>query len=367
MLETIREYALEHLAASGELEVLRQQHAAVFVALAEADVRHERQAVEYPNIRAALEWSRTELDGTTGLRLVVALDWEHSVSEARLWLADALAPRAGEASWPNSVSSRSLRARALDRLGNIASWQDDLAAAQPALEESLALFRQLGDRWSIADTQSSLGRVLTWQGEYERSGALLEEGLTLFRQLEDSGGINECFFYMGNLAYAQGDLRRASECWQEALNLARRREQQQDALTQGQQAHSWMVALCVLHLGIVALDQGDHGRAGTYLVESLTRFRDIGERWVTLHAIEISAGLAVAQGAGRRAARLFGADEALRDKLGLGILRIWRDRYQRGVAAARALLDDATFAAAWAEGRTMTLEQVIAHALKLPQ
>jgi hypothetical protein len=84
---------------------------------------------------------------------------------------------------------------------------------------------------------------------------------------------------------------------------------------------------------------------------------------VALHALEVAAGLAVALGSGQRAARLFGADEALRETLGLGILPIWRDHYQRGVAAARALLGDAAFAAAWAEGRAMTLVQAIAYAL----
>jgi predicted ATPase len=351
MLETIREYALERLAASGELELLRQRHAAFFVTVAEAGLSYERQELEFPNFRAALEWSRTEADGTTTLRLVLALDWKHSVSEARFWVTEALAPRAGGASGPDTAASRPLRARALEMLGSIAGWQDDLATAQQAHEESLALLRELGDTGSIAGAMSSLGRVVAWRGDYERSGALVEESLALFRQLEDSGGINECFFFMGNLAYLQGNLRRASECWQEALTLARQRDD------------TWLVAMSLFHLGIVALDQGDHGRAGAYLAESLTLWRNIGWQWAALHALEVCAGLAAAQGAGRKAARLFGADEALRETLGLGILAIWRDRYQRALAAARALLDDATFAAAWAEGRAMTLEQAITEAL----
>jgi predicted ATPase len=91
MLETIREYALEQLAASEELELIRQRHAAFFVTLAEAGVPHECLEIEYPNLRAALAWSRTEADRTTELRLV-ALDgfWRHSgyLSEAPL-AADA--------------------------------------------------------------------------------------------------------------------------------------------------------------------------------------------------------------------------------------------------------------------------------------
>jgi predicted ATPase len=73
MLETLREYALERLEASGEAEAVRQRHAAFFVTLSEAGLRHDCLEMEYLNLRAALVWSRTEADSTTELRLVVAL------------------------------------------------------------------------------------------------------------------------------------------------------------------------------------------------------------------------------------------------------------------------------------------------------
>jgi tetratricopeptide (TPR) repeat protein len=197
------------------------------------------------------------------------------------------------------------------------------------------------------------------RGNHERSGALLEESLSLFRRLEDTGGIGQCFFFMGTLAYAQGNLRRAGELWEEGLTLFRQLD------------NTWMIAGSLLDLGIVALDQGDNGRAGAYLAEGLILLRELGERWQAVLALEACAGLAAAQGhqradaedAGRRAARIFGAAEALREKLGAPLLPIYHDHYQRGVAATRAHLDEATFAAAWAEGRAMTLEQAIAEAL----
>jgi len=363
MLETIREYALEQLATSEELELIRQRHAAFFVTLAEAGVPHECLKIEYPNLRAALAWSRTEADRTTELRLVVALDgfWRHSgyLSEGRLWLTDALTPCADHSAWPDTTAARSLRAKALARLGDQAAWQNDQATAQPALEESLILFRELGDTWNIADVLSSLGAVVLFRGDYERSGALLEESLSLFRQLEDRGSIAGCFFFLGHLAYAQGDLSRASERYQESLSVFRQLEQ------------SWMIANLLVHLGIVALDEGDDKRAGAYLAEGLTRLRELDDRWLAVHVLEVCAGLAAARGAGRadaagagrRAARLFGAVEAERETLVAPTLPIYQAHYQRGVAAARALLDDATFAAAWAVGRAMNLEQAIAYAL----
>jgi len=222
------------------------------------------------------------------------------------------------------------------------------------------LFRELGDTWNIADTLGSLGVVGLFRGDYERSRALLEESLSLFRQLEDRGGIAMCFFFLGHLAYAQGNLRRASERYQEGLSMFRQLE------------HTWMTASFLLHLGIVALDEGDAGRAGAYLTESLTRLRDLGDRWMAVHALEVCAGVAAARGAGRaatedtgrRAVRLFGAVEAERETLGAPTLPIYQAHYQRGVAAARTLLDDATFAAAWAEGRALTLKQAITEALE---
>jgi hypothetical protein len=164
---------------------------------------------------------------------------------------------------------------------------------------------------------------------------------------------------MGNLAYAQDNLRQASERYQEGLSVFRQLE------------HTWMIANFLLHLGIVALDKGDDGQAGAYLAESLTRLRDLGDRWLAVHALEVYAGLAAARGvwradaagAGRRAVRLFGAVEVERETLGAPTLPIYQAQYQRGVAAAHALLDVATFAAAWAEGQAMTLEQAIAYAL----
>jgi hypothetical protein len=123
----------------------------------------------------------------------------------------------------------------------------------------------------------------------------------------------------------------------------------------------------------VVLDQDDVGRAGTYLQECLTRLRDMGERTQALRALEVCAGLATApshrgadaEGAGRRSARLFGAAAALRETLGTPLMTLYHDHYRRALAATQALLDDATFTAAWNAGRALTLEEAISEALAL--
>jgi hypothetical protein len=72
-----------------------------------------------------------------------------------------------------------------------------------------------------------------------------------------------------------------------------------------------------------------------------------------------------AEHAGRRAAEVYGAAETLREMLGAPLLRLYHDHRQRGVAAARARLDPVSFDAAWAAGRTLTLEQAVAYVLEV--
>jgi hypothetical protein len=122
----------------------------------------------------------------------------------------------------------------------------------------------------------------------------------------------------------------------------------------------------------VHVEQGNYDRAKTRLTESLTLFRDLRDRWAVSVGLEAVGVLATAQGqraadprpGGVHAARIFGAVEALRETLDAPLFPSYCGHYQRGVAAARAQLDAATFAAAWAAGRAMSLEQAIAYALE---
>jgi predicted ATPase/DNA-binding SARP family transcriptional activator/uncharacterized protein HemY len=370
MLETLREYALEQLAASGELELLGQRHATFFLTLAEAAHRPQevtwldRLEAEQSNLRAALAWSRTEAGGDTGLRLAVALWAFYSarghLSEGRGWLTVAVTQsQAGGSSGQNTRKHLLLRAQALDCIGAVASWQGDLAAAQSALEASLVLSRELEHSEEIASTLSKLGMLSQMQGEYERAGALLEQSLTLAREIGDTHCISWCHLFLGILMYSQGNARRASELWEESLIGFRASDD------------IWGMASAHSYLGMVMLDQGNDGQAKVHLRESLTRLWEFGDRWQLAFELELCARLAAAQGqrqeqaqpAGLRATRLFGAAEALRETLGAPRMSFQEASYQGGVAAARALLDEAAFEAAWAAGRAMPPEQAIAEAL----
>ena len=156
MLETIREYALERLDASGEADSLRQAHARFFLDLAEAAEPQltgpdqvlwlDRLGTEHDNLRAALGWLERSSEREPWLRLSGAL-WRFwwvrgHMTEGRGWLARALAETDG---LPPAV-----RAKSLSGAGILAESQGDYVQAKALHEESLALARQSGDRFAIA-------------------------------------------------------------------------------------------------------------------------------------------------------------------------------------------------------------------------
>ena len=112
----------------------------------------------------------------------------------------------------------------------------------------------------------------------------------------------------------------------------------------------------------VAIDQRDHDRARGLLAESLAIARELGDPRVVIDGLEISAYLAVAVGRMDRAARLQGAAEALRETIGVPLSPSERALYE--VTMLPAVRAAPGFAAAWAEGRVMSVEQAVAYALE---
>ena len=123
------------------------------------------------------------------------------------------------------------------------------------------------------------------------------------------------------------------------------------------------IAESLNNLGLVAAAQGDYERAAVHFEEGLLLSRDIGARHILAEALEGLAWVAAARGQWRRAARLGAAAQAERDVLGQPVPSTDREQHDRAVQAARATLGEATFAAAWAEGLAMTLDEAIALAL----
>ncbi len=408
MLETIREYALEQLEASGEGEAIRGRHAEHFLALAEAAEPKllgpeqtawlDRLEREHDNLRAALTWSQTAENALLGPRLAAALQWfwyiRCHLSEGRRWLEPMLATGDG--------LPAGLRARALVTLGRLLQAQGELVGSAARFEASIPLFLQVGDRWGIAFAIGAQGQSAMAQADYARADALLEEGLALFRELDDRWGIGWSLGNLGRVALARGEQSRAVELLEESLRVKR------------QVGDPFALALSLLFRGRAALAQGDHAGATALFEESLGLFRAGGYPRGVGHACYSLGQVARAQGQHARAAalyaesleiqraeglrsgiadcleglaattaqraeeaggaarsrrerwklaaRLFGAAEALREAVRLPRPPIDRAAHAAPLALAQAQLGP-EFAAAWEAGRAAPLERAVDEAL----
>jgi tetratricopeptide (TPR) repeat protein len=411
MLETIREYALERLEESGERAPLERRHAAYFLELADEAAPElygpeermwlDRLEADIDNLRTALAWSlsvqgiSTEESRETielGLRLATAVGnfWtvRNRQREGRSWLERIL-----ERSQVLATTLPPLvHAKALGTVAYIATAQNDVVRATTLLEESLALYRDAEDEAGMADALLLLGRNARMQQDYQRAEQLEVESLLLFRRQRVAWGTAIALISLGDVALEQGLLERATAYLQEALALT------QDAglvnyrgwalYNLGRTAYllgdfsgalAWLeeslalfrdldytigVAETLLNLGRAARAQGDSIQAARHFRESLVLLSESRlSSSLIPDCLDGLAGVAGAQGQPERAARLLGIADALRDSADMLLQPAYRAAYERDVAAARAQLDEATFAAAWAAGRALTLEQAIALAL----
>ena len=360
MLETIREYGLECLKERGETETLRRRHANFFLALAEGaepELTGSRQVelleqleTEHDNLRAALQWMEAGGEIELGLRLAGALwrfwDVHGYLSEGRKWLEGFLG-RAQSSSIPASV-----RAKATNGAGVLAGTQGDFERQDVILQESLALYRELGDKLGVAQSLNNLGSIAYSRGDWERAAALYTESLSLRRELGDKWGIANSLNNLGGVAYSQGDYERAAALYAESLDLRRGLGDRRG------------IGMSLNNLGEVAQQQGDYERAAALYMESLDLRRELGDKLFIASSLSNLGEVACDQGDCERAAQLFGAAEALRETIGSPLPLAKRHEYERRVAAACDALGQESFAAAWAEGRAMTLEQAIAYALE---
>lgn len=364
MLEPVRQYGLERLEAGGEAERVRERHAGYYLALAEAaepELMGADQAswlgrlgIEHANLRAALSWAlgpedaEPEERAEPGLRLAAALGrfWNaHSPSEGLAWLERGLAR--------SSASPKSVRAKALKEAGWLALFQGDYEEAVTMLEEGLALFKDLGDKPSAAALLANLGSAAVHGGDHRRVTALREEAEALRPELSDRWALAHLLTFLGLAAVDEGDHDRAVARFEESLVLNRELGDRRG------------IALCFTCLGMTELSRGDRERAAAPLEEALRQLQDRGDRVGIATGLLGLAGVALSRGRPARAARLWGAAEALREAIGLPLTPFVRSHYdyEGDLAAARAGLDEQSFAAAWSEGRAMTPEQATEYAL----
>jgi predicted ATPase len=359
LLETIRQYASEYLAAGDEAATWHRRHADYFLALAEeaepALTTGERNSwlvqleEEHDNLRAALRWLIAQGASTAAVRLAAALGqfWQvrRYFREARQWLEQALALRPEV---PDAV-----RARALEQLGELIRNQGDYVAARAALEESRDLFERLGDRRSIAGVLRSLGTIALHQvpPDLERATALFEECLALQRALDYQHGVAVCLFDLGALALEQGEFARAQMYFADALSRTR---------DLGAERHA---TIALANLGIVALLAGEDARARALFAEALRRVVLPEDSVVVAYTLAALSGLASRAGRPEQAARLAGASEGVCVSLNYAMPIVHRARFDRQATAARDSLGASAWATAWTTGFALTVEQALDLAL----
>jgi len=396
LLETVRQYSRDKLFESGEAADVRTRHRDFFLRLAEeaeprlttADelVWLERLEAEHDNMRTALGWSLEAGEAEAGLRLAGALGLFWGVrgylGEGRDWLNRALAAACR--------ASPAVRAKALLLAGVLAGGQSDYGPAAAILEESLALYKQMNDNSGIARSLASLGLMEFMTGNYERASALLESALSLFREQRDNWGTASTLRYLGSIADIQGS-DQAAKLLDESFTLYRdignrrgiglvlvhrgiaayAQRDSKRALAPLEQSLALFrevgdrggILVSQQFLGYVACLEGDHDRAMSLFRETIGLCRDLGNKRELAGCLDGLAEVATSVGHLERAVRLFGAAEALRRTTGVPERRLLRADRDRDVAAVRAAMGEDPFAASWAEGQAMTLDQAIAEAL----
>ncbi len=349
MLETVREFALERLAASGEENAARQAHAAYFLRLAKHANPHlsgagqgawlRRLEADHPNYRVALETLAASDDHDAYLRLTVNLGlfwWFRAhLAEGRRHLERALS---------RAPAPTPQRVGALIGIGRIAASQGDVAAAESLLRQSVALARSLDlPLWGAL---FELGQAVEYAGDLARAVPIYESALADARELNDATGTSNVLWALSEVAYGRGDLEAAGRLNEETIALLR------------SGGEPFVLSLSLVTNGEVALGWGDLPRAVVAYQEALEIALGIDMQWAIAGALAGFAAVPAARGHHVAAAELLGAASTIREAS-------HQDRFAnfyhhaQTTQTVRAALGEEAFVAAWESGRAMSAEDAI--------
>jgi DNA-binding CsgD family transcriptional regulator len=238
-------------------------------------------------------------------------------------------------------------------LGQVALLQGSPGAVRELTEESLQLLQEAGETWGTALALNFLGRATTELDDPDAAYPLLEESATLFRISGDRQLLAMPLNALGLAALRQGDYTRARAHFEEALAVAGAMDDEQ------------YIAEALTHLGTVALRVNDAQQAVALFQQSLALNRVLDNRDGIAEDLAGVAEVVGLFGRPERAARLFGAVEALREVSGIRLSPVRRAAYDRIIEGIRKDLDQGALVEAWGQGRATPLEQVIEEALEM--
>lgn len=396
LLETVREYARDHLLSAGESEAAYARHrdwyvefvqkgAPAFFRGPESADWLERFEREHENLRTAIGWSLNEPAGAAAaLRLVAGMwrFWEIRgyLLEGRQWLERVLEQSKGQ------ISEQ--RAEVLTGAGILAAAQGDHAAAVHLHEQSLAIQQELGNRHAVAFALNNLANAALHHGDIERARRLYEEAAARARDLRDTRALHFALLHVADAADRQGDYDGARLQYSEAIDLIR---------GEGDQ---WTLAYAMGNYGLTAARHDDRPTARSMYAEALAIYSQVGDRRGEARILTLQADLASAEdepaaarallhaalgircqlgdtpaicgalerlaGAASpeqadRAARILATAAAMRDRVGARLSMTAQAELDQDLAELQNRLG-ATFAEEWARGRVASLDDALREA-----
>ncbi len=347
MLETVREFGLEQLAALGEEHAVRDRHAFYFVDLVErgdpsiwGGPDHtwwlDRLESELSNFEAALRWMEASGNGAAFLRMAAALGglWHYRShrTEGLAWLIRGL--EIGGDTVPAA------RAMALIKLGMLERVSGGTNAVELS-RQGLAIRKALGNQRGIGRGLMNFGNVLKDTAQYDQAIPVLEEAACLLEPVGDIGGLATSRMYLGMVLFEQGDSNRAHSILMDALAL------------HAKDGFDYGAASTHLTLGLIEARRGNTIEAATHIESSLRLWVKVKNREGQVEALMGTASVAARTGQPELAARFLGAASAVAEALAYVPPAQNRERHDATVSAVREKLGDARFLAAREAGRDL--------------
>lgn len=402
MLETLREYAYEQLRDNSEFAILQERQASYFLQLAEQAAPQlmgseqtkwlQRLDSNHSNLRAALNWSIETKNYDFSLRLAAAL-WRFwwmrgYLSEGRRWFDTILqkieAPNQSQETFSHDFLVR--KADGYNFAGNFAHLQGDYDKALYLHHKSLKLQQELDNKAGIGAALNSLALVANYQAKYDEAAAYFEQNLAIQRELKDCRAESVCLGNLGVVKQYQGDYAEAVKLLEVSLHIKQELNDKQTIavalnnlglalLYQSEYeragllfeeslkicseiGHKRNISYALNNLGLVALHLQNYQKAADFFQQSLQLKQEMNDKESIAWTLEGLAGVAGGQSQPELAARLYGAAEASRQKLGTPLPLPLQTFHFSLIAKAKAQLSAGAWEQAWNEGRSQSLDQV---------
>jgi predicted ATPase/class 3 adenylate cyclase len=356
MLDTVREYAVEQLAASQDAPAIGDRHLQYFLAFAESAKPqlagpHQlewlaRVDAERENIIAAHEWAgRAPQHALAGLRLVhsVKMYW---INRGMLELGHRVTVEA--LARDGSREPNLPRAQGLFSAGQYLYFMGKYTEARVLLSQSLEIARHLGDGHGVAAVLQPLGMAAIGEGDLSTARACLEEALAITEASGNQRSLPGALNALACLHRVEGRSPAAGELLERVVAVAE------------QVGNSEWMAMGLLNRAMLAVDQLQPGVACEHLAKALSVARAIHSAQACQGVLDVCAGLAMMQGDAAACARFLGASHAQAVRSGLRREPADEKFLEPWIARARSAMGDKEFANAEAEGASLSYERSLA-------